>query len=152
MYPVPNMYYSLLWNTYFFIFSLIRLAVHKLRVPAVFCAGRGGPGTGLASGIPEWTPRRCWQVNLCLALASKKGSLSLTPAQGCGSGFVSGSAWIRITLRCWIRIRIHIAGLDPDPGGQKWPKKIEKSTEFHVLKAEGFSCSLGVLFGSLGIS
>ncbi len=27
-------------------------------------------------------------------------------------------------LSCWIRIRIQIA--DPDPGGQKWPTKIEK--------------------------
>jgi hypothetical protein len=32
-------------------------------------------------------------------------------------GFVSGSAWIRIILSCWIRIRIRIA--DPDPGGKK---------------------------------
>ena len=36
-------------------------------------------------------------------------------------GFGSGSAWIRINLSCWIRIRIQIA--DPDPGGQKWPQK-----------------------------
>jgi hypothetical protein len=35
---------------------------------------------------------------------------------------------IRINLSCWIRIRIQIA--DPDPGGQKWPTKIEKSPEF----------------------
>jgi hypothetical protein len=34
-----------------------------------------------------------------------------------GFGSVSGSAWIRINLSCWIRIRIQIA--DPDPGGQK---------------------------------
>jgi hypothetical protein len=32
-------------------------------------------------------------------------------------GFVSGSAWIRINLSCWIRIRIRIA--DPDTGGPK---------------------------------
>ncbi len=37
-------------------------------------------------------------------------------------GFESGSAWIRINLSCWIRIRIQIA--DPDPGGQKLPTKI----------------------------
>jgi hypothetical protein len=37
--------------------------------------------------------------------------------QGFGSGSVSGSAWIRINLSCWIRIRTQIA--DPDPGGQK---------------------------------
>ncbi len=52
--------------------------------------------------------------------------------QGFGTG--SGSAWIRINLSCWIRIRIQIA--DPDPGGQKLPKKIEKRTEllsFEVL-------------------
>jgi hypothetical protein len=37
------------------------------------------------------------------------------PFTGSVSG--SGSAWIRINLSCWIRIRIQIA--DPDPGGQK---------------------------------
>jgi hypothetical protein len=39
--------------------------------------------------------------------------------QGFGSGSVSGSAWIRINLSCWIRIRIQIADPGPDPGGQK---------------------------------
>ncbi len=76
-------------------------------------------------------------------------------------GFGSGSAWIRINLSCWIRfrIRIQIADPDPDPGGQKWPTKIEKSPEFHVFKywmfsfeGWGFSCSLGDLYGGLGIS
>jgi hypothetical protein len=36
----------------------------------------------------------------------------------------------------WIRIRIDFGQLDPDPGGKKWPKKIEKSEEisrFEVL-------------------
>ena len=68
---------------------------------------------------------------------------------------------IRINLSCWIRfrIRIQIADPDPDPGGQKWPTKIEKSPEFHVFKywmfsfeGWGFSCSLGDLYGGLGIS
>ena len=78
--------------------------------------------------------------------------------QGFGSGSVSGSgsAWIRINLSCWIRIRIRIQIADPDPGGQKLPRKIEKSLEFSCtgcspLRAEGFSCSLGVLYGGLGI-
>jgi hypothetical protein len=44
---------------------------------------------------------------------------SLGGIQGFGSGSVSGSAWIRINLSCWIRIRIQIADPDPDPGGQK---------------------------------
>jgi hypothetical protein len=35
---------------------------------------------------------------------------------------------IRINLSCSIQIRIQIA--DPDPGGEKWPQKIEKRTEF----------------------
>ncbi len=35
-----------------------------------------------------------------------------------------------------------------DPGGQKWPKQIEKSS---LYRAEGFSCSLDVLCGGLGI-
>jgi hypothetical protein len=42
--------------------------------------------------------------------------------QGCGS--VSGSAWIRINLSCWILIRIKIVKITQ--------KKI-KRTEFHVL-------------------
>jgi hypothetical protein len=52
--------------------------------------------------------------------------------QGFGSGSVSGSgsAWIRINLSCWIRIRIRIQIADPDPGGEKRPTKIEKSTRF----------------------
>ncbi len=66
----------------------------------------------------------------------------------------------RIKLSCWIRIRIQIVDPDPDPGGQKWPTKIEKksrifmflSTGCSLLRAEGFSCSLGVLYGGLGKS
>ncbi len=65
---------------------------------------------------------------------------------------------IRINLSCWIRIRIQIS--DPDPGGQKLPKKIGKSAEFSCfavldvlfwwLKAS--LCSLGVLYEGLRIS
>jgi hypothetical protein len=77
-----------------------------------------------------------------------------------GSGSVSGSAWIRINFSCWIRIWIRIQIADPDPGGEKLPTKIEKSPEFScflstgcsLLRAEGFSCILGVLYGGLGIS
>ncbi len=39
--------------------------------------------------------------------------------QGFGSGSLSGFAWIRINLSCWIRIRIRIQIADPDPGGKK---------------------------------
>ncbi len=37
---------------------------------------------------------------------------------------------------------------DPDPGGQKGPTKKEKYKEIScsLLRAEGFSCSLGVLY------
>ncbi len=47
-----------------------------------------------------------------------------------------------------------------DPGGQKWHTKIEKKLikfnflkcwTFSNLRAEGFSCSLDVLYGGLGI-
>ncbi len=84
--------------------------------------------------------------------------------QGFGSGTVSGSAWIRINLSCWIRIRIRIqiADPDPDPGGHRiqegknYPKKdrifIFWSAGCSLLRAEGFSCSLGALYGGLGIS
>ncbi len=45
--------------------------------------------------------------------------------------------------------------LNPDPGGQKWPTKIEKkyinfifwSAGCSLLRAEGVSCSLDVLYG-----
>ncbi len=43
---------------------------------------------------------------------------------------------IRINFSCWIWIRIQIA--DPDPGGQKWPTKIEKSTEFSCVEVLDF--------------
>jgi hypothetical protein len=36
---------------------------------------------------------------------------------------------IRIHSGQWIRIR----NLDPDPGGQKWPTKVEKIKKFNVL-------------------
>jgi len=65
--------------------------------------------------------------------------------------------WIRIQPAQWIRIWIR--NPDSDPGGQKRPTKIEKDKTFYVLKcwmfsfeAEGFSCSLGVLYKGLGIS
>ncbi len=45
--------------------------------------------------------------------------------QSQGHGFGSGSAWIRINLSCWIRIR----NLNADQEG-KHDTKIEKSTEF----------------------
>ena len=71
--------------------------------------------------------------------------------QGFGSGSVSGSgsAWTRINLSCWIRIQ----------EGKNDPQKYKKSRIFmflstgcSLLRAEGFSCSLGVLYGGLGIS
>jgi hypothetical protein len=64
--------------------------------------------------------------------------------------------YIRIQSGQWIRIRIQNS--DPDPGGQKWPRKVEEIKKFHVLKcrmfslrAEGFFCNLGVLYGVLRI-
>ncbi len=55
-----------------------------------------------------------------------------------------------------MRIRI----CDPNPGGQKWSTKFEKklinfilwSAGCSVLRAEGFSCSLDILYGGPGIS
>ncbi len=49
--------------------------------------------------------------------------------------------------------------VDPDPGGQRWPtKKRKKVSKFHfwqarcsLLRTEGFSYSLDVLYGDLGI-
>jgi hypothetical protein len=52
-------------------------------------------------------------------------------------------------LSCWIRIQ----------EGKNDPQKYKKVHNFHVFKywmfsfgAEGFSCSLGILYGGLGIS
>ncbi len=44
--------------------------------------------------------------------------------QCCGSGSGLDPDWIRIQWGPWIRTRIR--NPDPDPGGQKWPTKIEK--------------------------
>ncbi len=63
-------------------------------------------------------------VHECTVVEIKPFTLNRVIKQGFGSR----SAWIRINLSCWIRIRIQIA--DPDPGGQKWPTKVEKSPEF----------------------
>ncbi len=84
-----------------------------------------------------------WKLSEVLHAFAKLGFL-----QGFGSGSVSGSAWIRINLSCWIRIRIRIqiADPDPDPGGQKLPKKIEKRTEFSSFEV------LDVLFWELKAS
>jgi hypothetical protein len=49
---------------------------------------------------------------------------------------------------------------DPDLLGQKLPTKTKQNKKFHVLKywmfsffeVKGFSCSLDVLYGGLGIS
>jgi hypothetical protein len=47
---------------------------------------------------------------------------------------------------------------DPDPGGQKYKNRKKSrifmflSTGCSLLRAEGFSCSLGILYGGLGIN
>ncbi len=64
--------------------------------------------------------------------------LKETKNLGCQAGLR-----IRLILSCWIRIRILIMDSDPDPGGQKWHTKIEKSTEFSCLEV------LDVLFWGL---
>jgi hypothetical protein len=58
---------------------------------------------------------------------------------------------IRINLSCWIWIWIQ--------EGKNYPQKksrifmfLSTGTGCYLLRAEGFSCSLGVLFGGLGIS
>jgi hypothetical protein len=95
---------------------------------------------------PSPEPKQWWQKGPLYKLDVKKfrdsdqdsvGDLKGAPFldfylsnQGCGSG----SAWIRINLSCWIRIRIQIADPVPDPGGQKLPTKIEKSTEFSCFE------------------
>jgi hypothetical protein len=53
---------------------------------------------------------------------------------------------IRIQSGQWIRIRIHILNPDPDPGGQKWPTKLEKNQEVSCFQV------LDVLFGELKTS
>jgi hypothetical protein len=58
-------------------------------------------------------------------------SHSFTSFQGFGSVSGSGSAWIRINLSCWIRIRIQ--------EGQNDPKKWKKGQNFHLLKCWMFS-------------
>jgi hypothetical protein len=62
-----------------------------------------------------------------------------------------GSAWIRINLSCWIRIRIQ-EGKTTHKNRKKYRIFIFLSTGCSLLRAEGFSCSSGVLYGGLGIS
>ncbi len=69
---------------------------------------------------PPPAPARCWRSYP--RVRSPELPLLLRPSSLPPSGLR-----IRINLSCWIRIRIQIA--DPDPGGQKWPTKIEKRTE-----------------------
>ena len=68
-----------------------------------------------------------------------------------GFGSVSGSAWIPVNLSCWIRIRIQ-----EEKNGPKNRKKSRifmfLSTGCSLLRADSFSCSLGILYGGLGIS
>jgi hypothetical protein len=66
-------------------------------------------------------------------------------------GFGSGSAWIRINLICWIRIRIQ-EGKMTHKNRKKSRIFMFLSTGCSFLRAEGFSCSLGVLYRGLGIS
>ncbi len=133
--------------------------------------GRGGEGVlPIWSGAKELTRqvashpvRRFGDGLTCpiyrldlLNLVAAAGIPTLTPCltflyscqQGFGSGSISGSgsAWIRINLSCWIRIRIRIQIADSDPGEQKWPTKIEKSTEFSCFEV------LDVLFWGLKAS
>jgi hypothetical protein len=84
-------------------------------------------------------------------------SVSLLLLTGPGLlGSVSYPDWIRIQSGQWIRIRIR----NPDPGGKKWPTTKEKtfgnfmfwSAGLSLLRAEGYSCSLDVLYGGLRIS
>jgi hypothetical protein len=55
--------------------------------------------------------------------------------------WVADPDWIRIQSGQWIRIR----NLDPDPGGQKWPTKVEKFLEVHVLKCWMQCCGTGTV-------
>ncbi len=84
------------------------------------------------------------------------------------SGLASGPLlWIRVSdpdphgsALIWVAGSGSIQIADLDPGGQKLHTKIEKrhrivmfwSAGCSLLRAEGFFCSLGVLYGGLGIS
>jgi hypothetical protein len=52
------------------------------------------------------------------------------------TGYYFAVCWIRILI-AWVPI--YFGRLDPDPGGQKSPTKIEISEELHVLKYWMFS-------------
>jgi hypothetical protein len=73
--------------------------------------------------------------------------INLGSFQGFRSGSVSGSgsAWIHINLSCWRAKMTH-------KNRKKSRILMFLSTGCSLLKAEGFSCSLGVLYGGLGIS
>ncbi len=65
----------------------------------------------------QYGTRYCWDRCTAPVLFTCNTESQYCGAESGPQGFGSGSAWIRINLSCWIRIRIQIA--DPDPGGQK---------------------------------
>jgi hypothetical protein len=80
-------------------------------------------GDGISAQILNETDDIKTQKCSVIVIRHIRYSPHFTYRQGCGSG--SGSAWIRINLSCWIRIRIQEGKNDP-----------QKSTElscFEVL-------------------
>ncbi len=106
-----------------------------------------------AAGSRIWTKKIKFLVLLAMAMqrCSRKWFNLIHFDQGFGSGSVSGSAWIRINLSCWIRIRIQEGKNDPK-NRKKDRIFILWSAGCSLLGAEGFSCSLGILYGGPGIS
>jgi len=103
--------------------------------------------------VPRWARPCSWSRRLCASDEDQR-----CPA--CGAAPASaqrrspGHHYIQSTSVSdpdphWFRL----GRMDPDPGGQKWPSKIEKklrnfkflSAGCSLLRAEGFSCSFDVL-------
>ncbi len=89
------------------------------------------------------------------SLASSLDVFLETATQPCGCNLPTRSKWLSTSGQCCGSR----SGINPDPGGQKWPKKYKKLKNFifwsagcSFLRADGFSCSLDVLYGGLGIS
>ncbi len=140
----------------FLVFCNMCLFFAKLQKPSrpnSIYTGRG-PTRLKIRNCSSWPPRSFWTVRPTSSPSSSPLTLSRYIAGLENDTFSRVADPDRIGSG-FNRVR----DSDPDPGGQKWPTKIEKKIEkfmfwsvgWPLLRAEGFFCNLNVLYGGLGI-
>ncbi len=110
-------------------------------------------------GLCRWASTRvsCWAA---WSATSSLSSSTASQRRARSRVRVTSQLQVHTLTVLWIRIGFSDPDLDPASGGQKWPSKIEKKYRIFIfwsagcslLRAEGFFCSLVVLYGGLGIS